>query len=187
VAFLTTLVVEYLAKPRLEARKERITRSRRQVDEVVHGFQMAGFLVGSLATLPDVSEERWRPYVKFRLEQLEKTLSALEVDISRLSIRYVAQHSSHIRKTSSFVGYFHGVVLRSIQAAQPDLEGVVEVGDQMEHFDVYFRVYLGLSDSQEPLIKRLFWRGVERDPYSEQASRALRELGLTSSRDLAET
>lgn len=50
VALLTTLVVEYAAKPRLEARKARILRSRAEVDEFVQGSQKLGPLVHALPT-----------------------------------------------------------------------------------------------------------------------------------------
>ena len=120
VALLTTLAVEYLAKPRLDARKERITSSRRQVDNVVHGFQLAGMLTGSLLNVPETRDERWRSYVDDRLRRLDESLTTLELDISRLSIRYVVKHSSHVGKTSAFIGYFQGVVLRAAKAPDPD-------------------------------------------------------------------
>ena len=84
VALLTTLAVEYLAKPRLDARKERITSSRRQVDNVVHGFQLAGMLIGSLLNVPETRDERWRSYVDDRLRRLDESLTTLELDISLL-------------------------------------------------------------------------------------------------------
>ena len=51
VALITTLVVEYFAKPRLEARKSRLIRDRQQIDEVIFAFQKAAMLAPAL--LPD--------------------------------------------------------------------------------------------------------------------------------------
>lgn len=45
-ALVTTLMVEYLAKPRLDARKERLLRDRRQIDQVVFGLQKLGLHMG---------------------------------------------------------------------------------------------------------------------------------------------
>ena len=45
------LVVEYFAKPRLEARKSRLIRDRQQIDEVIFAFQKAAMLAAAL--LPD--------------------------------------------------------------------------------------------------------------------------------------
>ena len=178
VALLTTLAVEYLAKPRLDARKERITSSRRQVDNVVHGFQLAGMLIGSLLNVPETRDERWRSYVDDRLRRLDESLTTLELDISLLSIRYVVKHSSHVGKTAAFIGYFEGVVLRAAKVPDPDLSEILQVAERMDDFDTYFRVYLGLGDSQEPALKRLFWRRTERAKYSSKATATLQDLGL---------
>ena len=178
MALLTTLAIEYFAKPRLDARKERITSSRRQVDNVVHGFQLVGMLTGSLLNVPETRDELWCAYVDDRLRRLDESLTTLELDISRLSIRYVVKHSSHVGKTATFIGYFQGVVLRAVKVSDPDLSEIRQVAEHMEDFDTYFRVYLGLGDSQEPLLKRLFWRGTERAKYSSNATVTLQDLGL---------
>jgi hypothetical protein len=55
--------------------------------------------------------------------------------------------------------------------AQVDL--VKETADKLELFDVYYRVHLGLRDSQEPWIKRLYWKWVEAADYKLDAKRYL--------------
>ncbi|HTN99190.1 MAG TPA: hypothetical protein VL068_00840, partial [Microthrixaceae bacterium] len=72
VALATTLVVEYAAKPRLEARKARIIRSRAEVDEFVYVAQRIGLLTGAL---PDSEQVRSIPgldeYLRHAIEELD--------------------------------------------------------------------------------------------------------------------
>jgi hypothetical protein len=49
VALVTTLLVEYLAKPGLEARKERILEERREQRKVTNGLGQVALLVGRLS------------------------------------------------------------------------------------------------------------------------------------------
>ena len=180
VALLTTLVIEYAAKPRLDARRERITHARRQVDEVVFGFQLAGMLAGVLASVPNARSSRWHSIVRQNLEELARTLSKLELDVSRLSVRYVQRHHDHISKTMRYLGYLHGTVIGALEEEDPDVAEIAAVTQAMDRFDTYFRVYVGAADSQEPLVKRLFWRRFTKREFAVEADRALEELGLRS-------
>ena len=56
VAAVTTLLVECLAKPWLEARKERILQSDRQRRAALNGFKRAAFLAGTLVAYRDMAD-----------------------------------------------------------------------------------------------------------------------------------
>jgi len=179
VALLTTLVVEYFAKPRLDARKERLIRDRRQLDELVYGFQKIGLVYGSLPS------PRQRIRAAFTDEALMKSLLDAEMSIqttldamSRLSMRYAIAHTEHISRTSLFLGYLLGMTRSTDATAPDDVENLKKVASQLEHFDTYFRVYVGLEDSQEALIKRVFWRMSTAKEYREDAIATLDRLGL---------
>jgi len=58
VAAFTTLLIEYLAKPRLEARKERILDDNRQLRSALRGLQRAVGLTGQIIGLQDQHEDK---------------------------------------------------------------------------------------------------------------------------------
>ena len=174
VALATTLVVEYAAKPRLEARKARILRNRAEVDELVYACQKLALLGGAL---PDTSQLRATPalvdYSREAVAELGVAAAEATRVLSRLSVRYAMVHGAHIAKTATFLAFLRG---RCHGASVDPLVGVDELKDlvgDLGDFDVYFRVHLGLGDSQEPLIKRVFWRASTQSDYARQADATL--------------
>lgn len=179
VALATTLVVEYAAKPRLEARKARIMRSRAEVDEFVYACQRLGLLAGAL---PASSQLRATPdlveYAVKAVTELDAAAAEATRVLSRLSVRYAIAHGNHIAKTATFLGFLRG---RCHSASADPLRTVDELKDvagDLEKFDVYFRVHLGFGDSQEPVIKRVFWRAVTQHDYAVDADATLARHGL---------
>lgn len=172
-ALLTTLVVEYFAKPRLEARKERLIRDRRQIDEVVFGFQMAGMLAGSVIALGrDAGHDLLKEARITHLADLSSALDQLQVSIGRLPSRYVIRHSAHLSRTARFLG----VARATVRLAQRDEEGALtleQVAEDMSLFDTYFLVHVDFRDSQEHLIKRWFWKRFTARSYAAEAARAV--------------
>jgi hypothetical protein len=180
VALATTLVVEYAAKPRLEARKVRILRSRAEVDEFVYSAQRLGLLAGAL---PDSSQLRGNPglegYAREAVAELDAAAGEATRVLSRLSLRYAVAHGPHISKTATFLGFLRG---KCHSASAEPLDHVDDLKDlvaDLENFDVYFRVHLGLGDSQERLIKRLFWRAATESEYAKRADATLDRHGLS--------
>ncbi|MET0989859.1 MAG: hypothetical protein ABWY54_04350 [Glaciihabitans sp.] len=179
VALLTTLVIEYFAKPALEARKERIIRDRRQIDELVFQFQAIGLLVGTVPAgklEPEALELR---DVRDRtIRELIAAVDGASRALSRLASRYVQRHREHIRMTAYYLGFLKSVAYRA--SADPDRETtrLIEVGSALEFLDTYFLVHVGLRDGQEPWIKRWFWKRATEAAYRERAAARMAELGL---------
>lgn len=179
VALATTLVVEYAAKPRLEARKARIIRSRTEVDEFVYAAQRIGLLTGAL---PDSEQLKATPeldeYARQAIEELDVAVGEASLGLSRLSIRYASAHAEHIAKTAIFLGFLRGRCRRSGADPERHVDELKAAASELEHFDVYFRVHLGLRDTQEPLVKRLFWKAASQGEYAVEADATLTRHGL---------
>lgn len=182
VALATTLVVEYAAKPRLEARKARIIRSRAEVDEFVYAAQRIGLLSGAL---PDSEQVKSTPslesYLRDAIDELDTAVGEASLVLSRLSVRYAAAHREHIAKTAIFLGFLRGRCRRAGVEPVRQVDDLKAVAGELEHFDVYFRVHLGLRDSQESLPKRLFWKLATQEGYAGEADAALVRHGLRAS------
>jgi hypothetical protein len=181
VALATTLVVEYAAKPRLEARKARILRSRAEVDEFVYAAQRLGLLAGAL---PDSRQIRAHPgledYAREAIAELDAAAGEAVRVLSRLSARYAVAHGLHVAKTASFLGYLRGSCHGAAARPADHVDRLKDLVGDLENFDVYFRVHLGLGDSQEPLVKRLFWRAATQRDYAKQADATLARHGLSA-------
>lgn len=180
VALATTLVVEYAAKPRLEARKARILRSRADVDEFVYACQRLGLMGGALPTgsqmraTPDLVE-----YARQAVTDMDAAAAEATRVLSRLSVRYVSAHVDHIAKTATFLGFVRGRCHGAAVDPMTAVDGLKSLVGELENFDLYFRVHLGLGDSQEPFIKRVFWRAATQTDYAKQADATLARHGLS--------
>ena len=180
VALATTLLVEYAAKPRLEARKARILRSRAEVDEFVYAAQQLGLLAGSL---PESRQLNGHPelvgYAREAISELDRAAADATRVLARLSIRYAIAHQVHIAKTARFLGFLRARCQLAAGDPVAHIDDLKDVAGEMEHFDVYFRVHLGLGDSQEPLLKRVFWRLATREEFEKATDAALARHGLS--------
>ena len=97
---------------------------------------------------------------------------------ARLSPRYADKHGAHIGMTNKFLGYLRGVTKR---AYDDPANGVTELkasASLLERFDTYFLVHLGLRDSQEPWIKRWFWKRVTAKEYHQQATQVMAAMEI---------
>lgn len=180
VALATTLVVEYSAKPRLEARKSRILRSRAEVDEIVFAAQRIGLLAGSL---PRPERMAVHPALLLFAEQTTRELGLAAGEarnlLARLSPRYAVRHAPHLARTAVFLGFLQSRCTWALEDLPARIGEVLSVAEDLEAFDTYFRVYLGFRDSQEPLIKRLFWRLATQDDFLRTADEVLERHGLS--------
>jgi len=182
VAILTTLIVEYFAKPWLEARKERLIRNRKQIDEVVFQFQKVS---GSIATLlPDENNHPLKSrHNNVMLNNAKDGLYGIMEALSRLPHRYVEKHEEHIGKTMLFVGYLlsqvegvKGSDLRTLSAKNVDY--IKDLALNLEYFDVYFLANISSQDTQEKWYRRLFWNCSKKEGVESKVDRALKYCGL---------
>lgn len=140
VALITTLVVEYFAKPRLEARKSRLIRDRQQIDEVIFAFQKAAMLAPAL--LPDeyITHHPNTSAVKRRqIERLAPAVDALFDATARLPSQFIARHSWQVGAASFFVAYFAGLVWSELESERPNGDHLRAAGSDISEFDASSR------------------------------------------------
>lgn len=169
-ALLTTVILEYLAKPRLEARKARLIRDRQQIDEVIFGFQRVGLALGSVVPadhLPD--GDILRGIHQQQVVALGPLIEQLFVSIGRLPVSYVHKHGEHIAMTSKFLGFAWSRPEIAAQGEYVPDSWIRQIANDMPKFDTYFVVHVDFHDSQEPLIKRLFWKWFTAKQYRADA------------------
>lgn len=117
-------------------------------------------------------------YAREPVSELDDAAAEAIRVLARLSVRYAAAHGEHIAKTATFLGFLRG---RCHGASAEPVERVDVLKDlvgDLEDFDGYFRVHLGLGDCQEPLVKRLFWRMSTQGDCARQADATLARHGL---------
>lgn len=180
VALITTLGIEYFAKPRLDARKERILRDRKQYDQIIFSFQR---LSASIAAIPTNREHlNSKTYTKHTQIMLEEARSAsyeLFKNLSQLSHTYVINHTEHVSNTSLYIGYIIANIETTIE--NPNKTNIKELKSLAEHlelFDVYYLVYVYVYDSQVGWWRRLWWRLTERENAFQKVNGALANLKL---------
>lgn len=159
-AILTTLLVEYFAKPKLEARKARLLRDREQFDRIIFSFQR---ISASLAALPSMEQLQndsvYRKYASIMLDESRAALYELMREMSHLTSIYVTNHHEHVSKTMKFIGYLLAKVELCIDdKKRSSLTELKEVAENLELFDIYYLVYVYMYDSQESHIRRILWR-----------------------------
>lgn len=180
VAVLTTLVVEYFAKPRLEARKMRLTRDRQQIDEVIFAFQKVALIASSIIPDERVSESRDFAVIQRRqLEQLPPAVERVIDAVSRLPSHYVGKHSSHLGMTIRFVSFLYGAAASEMEKDVPDTGRIRQLGGEVSELDAYFAAHASFRDSQEPWIKRSSSRRFMAKEYREAAEALLERHGLS--------
>ena len=134
------LVVEYFAKPRLEARKSRLIRDRQQIDEVIFAFQKAAMLAPAL--LPDeyITHHPNTSAVKRRqIERLAPAVDALFDATARLPSQFIARHSWQVGAASFFVAYFAGLVWSELESERPNGDHLRAAGSDISEFDASSR------------------------------------------------
>jgi hypothetical protein len=86
---------------------------------------------------------------------------------------------AHIAKTARFLGFLRGRCQLASTDPVTSVDDLKDIAGDLEFFDVYFRVHLGVGDSQEPLVKRLFWRLTTQNDFEKGADAALTRHGLS--------
>lgn len=165
-ALLTTVVVEFLAKPRLEARKARLIRDRQQIDEVVFAFQRAGLTAGSVVPADD--EPAGSLLTKVHQKQviaLASDLDGVSDAVSRLPVRFVTRHREHVAWTARFLGYAKALAVLAGEGEYISDSRVRQIAEDMPVFDTYFVANVDFHDSQELWIKRWAWKRFSAKTY----------------------
>ena len=184
VALVTTVIIAPLVglyiKPWVEARKQRLIRDRQQIDEVIFKFQKISLCIGALTPDNHIRTKTEERHNKLMLEQAYESAYQLMDILSRLSHRYVRLHREHIGKTMLFLGnllvFIDGA--RSSKTMSASVNSVKEMGGHLEDFDVYFLANVGLKDSQEKWLRRLYWNKVERKDAEQTVDRVLKKYNL---------
>ena len=103
-ALLTTLVVEYFAKPQLEARKERLIHNRNQIEEVIFLFQELGLTLGSLGFNKKADFRKLASYIEKQVEHALLVAEKLQAAIPRLQLKYALKNKKHIASGMILMG-----------------------------------------------------------------------------------
>lgn len=182
VALFTTLVVEYFAKPRLEARKARLIRDRQQIDEVVFAFQ--GTALGGGGLLPDATARtnpQGQNMQRHQLQLLEKSTEGIDAALSRLPHKFVQRHREHIGATSTFIGFMRARIRVELGKPEVSVEEISEITASLEKLDVYFVAHVSFGDSQESWVKRTFTKTFMRKDLEQDRQQVLERWGLRGS------
>ena len=187
VAIATTLIVEYFAKPKLEARKARLIRDREQLDKIVFDFQHIALSVGAIPDYDLLKKNKiLQRHYEIMLEEAKSGLYQLLKDLSKLSTRFVMNHKEHMNKTSLYIGYLLSQVELIQESdkkwgkpAEQNLKMLKEDASKMELFDKYFLVYPYLIDSQEKWYRRRFWQFFTQKFNSNQIDEYFQLIGVS--------
>jgi hypothetical protein len=180
VALATTVVIEYVAKPSLDARTTRKLRNRQQFDEVVYGFQKLVLLLSS--TLDDATARASAELAAVQKAQAADASQAAQeliASFSQLSTSWVKVHKKHVARAALYVSFVRGLLIAASSDDEPKFDYAKSLAAGVSDFDAYFLAFATLRDSQPPLIKRAFSRWFMRSDYDAAALRALRSAGLT--------
>jgi hypothetical protein len=178
-AVLTTGVVEYFAKPVLEARKARLLRDRQQFDEVVFAFQKLVLLMAAM--LDDATARKSAELAAVQKQQAADATQAsqeLIAAMSRLPSAWVERHHAHVSRTVHYVGFVRGILVSGSSKLAPSMDYARSLSAGLSCFDSYFVAFATLRDSQPAWYKRSFSRRFMRSDYEHDALMALREAGL---------
>jgi hypothetical protein len=180
-AILTTLIVEYFAKPSLEARKARLLRDREQFDRIIFSFQR---ISASLASLPTKEQlkgsDTYHKYASIMLNESRDGLYELIREMSHLTSVYVANHREHVAKTMKFIGYLLAKVELSIDDGRSsNIPELKKIAKNLELFDIYYLVYVYMYDSQESHIRRILWRMTKKKSNNEKIDKLLIKYKLS--------
>lgn len=170
-ALLTTVIVEYLAKPRLEARKARLIRDREQIDEVIFAFQKAGMTAGSVVAADAESEgSMMRQLHQKQIIAFGADLDGVTNAISRLPVSYVQKHREHVAWTAKFLGYAKALAMLAGDDVYVADSRVRQIAEDMPNFDTYFVANVDFHDSQESWIRRWVWKRFTAKSYRSSAA-----------------
>lgn len=173
-ALLTTVVVEYLAKPRLEARKARLIRDRQQIDEVIFAFQRVSMALGAVLSADSQPDGHvFREVHQRQVVELGPLIVHLQNSLARLPVSYVYKHGRHISMTAKFLGYAQSLPEVASRGVYVSDEEVRQIADDTPRFDTYFVANVDFHDSQEPLIKRWFWKRFTAKGYRADAVKVM--------------
>ena len=155
VALVTTLSIEYFAKPTLDARRQRIIRGADAVDRIIYQFQVLGLQLG-IAVHSSSNDPVTVAAREAALAEIKLGVSGMIEAIARLPVLYVQKHSEHIRLCAYYFGYLRGLLEENL--ALITSEQLTQVENDITVLDQYFRVYPNAGANIEPVLKRIYWR-----------------------------
>lgn len=185
VAIATTLIVEYFAKPKLEARKARLMRDRAQFDKIIFDFQRVSAAISALPSEQQANKNRiYARFQQIMLSEAREGLYDLMRDMSKLSSKYVVNHDKHIAKTMRFIGYLLSQVELATEGKRNvSIDKLKNTASNLELFDVYYVVYVYMYDSQEGWWRRIFWRIRKQKKNDQKIDALFGDLGLRAGND----
>src|SRR5436190_149242 len=105
-ALATTVVVEYVARPRLDARKARLIGVRQRIDDLMYAYVR---LINAGSSVPSAvgAHPEWHHQAILKLEPpREGLLTAL----GALSPRYTSKHEAHVALVYGLLGRIFSVI-----------------------------------------------------------------------------
>ncbi len=158
---ITTLIVEYFAKPKLEARKNRIIRDRNQIDEVIFCFQELALKLGTVNLPENAPINALKPFILTNAADADKTIEKLQAAIARLHIKYVERLKKHIPASMQLLGFIKAELFNIVHLfnGQKDTEAIEALMRLAKLTDS-----LSLADRPfEALRRNFFIRALHRD------------------------
>lgn len=176
-SLVTTFVVEYLARPSLEARKARMLRSQDAFLALTGALDCLSYLAIQLPTPADVSA---RPMLKSfrrsRLLELVKAADAADDALTRLPVVYVAKHGEHIGRTAQVLGYIRAALLDIEEGGSRGDSALIETFEGFGYVRDYFEIYPTIRDLRQAPQARWFWRRTQRRSYVSNARQYVESL-----------
>jgi hypothetical protein len=177
-SLLTTVVVEYVARPSLEARKARMLRAQDAFLALTGALDRLAYLFLQLPTRSEVQAKPLvAPFRRTRITELVKAADAADEALTRLPIVYVVKHGSHIGRTAQVLGYMRAALLDLEEDGVAGDDALRETFDGFEYIRVYFEIYPTIRDPRQNPLARWFWRRTQRRRYVSEAQRFVDGLG----------
>jgi hypothetical protein len=167
-ALATTVVVDFAAKPRLEARKARLIRARQSLDDYIAASVKLSMRAGMVPFPRQVTEPIMAAYRHRAVLALEPTLDELLNALAGLSIRWSIKHREHIGRTLRLWGNVAAFIELEKSGSPWDDQEFRKAVDLAAEADVYFLANVEFADPQQSLLSRWRWNRNSRKAYEER-------------------
>jgi hypothetical protein len=127
VAGFVTILIEYLAKPRLEARKERILDAHRREREAIEGLRRAvqrGNLLYSFAKGKYADDEPTQGRMKKWISEIDQSI---DMALTTLNVPHPLND-----KWQLTLGYITGSLAKDTPPGEKDMERMIPVFDELD-------------------------------------------------------
>lgn len=156
-AIVTTLIIEYFAKPKLEARKQRIIRDRNHIDEVIFSTQEIGMLCGSLNFEKSNINNDAINYLTEQIKSLFEAIEKFQQLITHFPSKYVARNTKLLSCCMFFRGKINAELIKSKKYIEnQQISNLYESLDRVQSLSDDLHTYSYLFEfSRSNIIKRL--------------------------------